>query len=294
MASLKEVRTRIASVKSTQQITKAMKMVSAAKLRRAQTKIQQMRPYAEKMNEMLGNVAGNLEGSNSKQYYEKAQDGKILFILVTSDRGLCGSFNSSLFKELKYRFEHELKDEYNAGKIELYCIGKKGRELFARYGAKIVAKNDGFFNKFDFEDAERIADELMGKFTSGEYKEIHVVYNQFKNAATYFGLVEQWLPISAAVEEQDQSNMANYIFEPGKTEILDELVPRSLKISLFKAMLDSNASEHGSRMTAMDSATENAQEMLRNLSIEYNKARQAAITTEILEIVGGAEALANG
>lgn len=296
MANLKEVRNRIASVKSTQQITKAMKMVAAAKLRKAQQKIQQMRPYAEKMTEMLGNVSGNLEGSNAEKYYTNQAGGKTLFVLITADRGLCGSFNAGLYKELKLRFETSLKDEYQAGNIDVYCVGKKGRELIERYGANVVAKYDGFFTSFDWNEAEAIANELMEKFENGEYTKIHVAYNRFKNAATYFQTFEQWLPIAGTVEESDSDagTSANYIFEPGKTEILDELVPRSLKISFFKALLDSNASEHGSRMTAMDSATENAQEMLRSLSIEYNKARQAAITTEILEIVGGAEALANG
>ncbi|MFY0673217.1 MAG: ATP synthase F1 subunit gamma [Bacteroidia bacterium] len=295
MANLKEVRNRIASVKSTQQITKAMKMVAAAKLRKAQQKIQQMRPYAEKMNEMLGNVSGNLEGSNAEKYYTSQGNGKTLFVLITADRGLCGSFNAGLYKELRSRLENSLADDYQAGNIDVYCVGKKGRELIERYGANIVAKHDGFFTSFDWNEAETISNELMQKFESGEYSKIHIAYNRFKNAATYFQTFEQWLPIVGTVEEGDETSAsANYIFEPGKTEILDELVPRSLKISFFKALLDSNASEHGSRMTAMDSATENAQEMLRSLSIEYNKARQAAITTEILEIVGGAEALANG
>lgn len=293
MASLKEVRNRITSVKSTQQITKAMKMVSAAKLRRAQQKIQQMRPYAEKMTEMLGNVSGNLEGSEAEKYYEDKEGGKTLYVVVTADRGLCGGFNSSLFKELKRKLESTSSADYKAGNIDIYSIGKKGRELFQRYGANVVASHDGFFQSFGFEEAETIANELVEKFTSGEYNRIHVVYNKFKNAATYLGTFEQWLPIAGKVEDSSETS-ANYIFEPSKTDILDELVPRSLKISLFKALLDSNASEHGSRMTAMDSATENAQDMLRDLSILYNKARQASITTEILEIVGGAEALSNG
>ncbi|MGB0429951.1 MAG: ATP synthase F1 subunit gamma [Bacteroidia bacterium] len=294
MANLKEVRNRITSVKSTQQITKAMKMVAAAKLRKAQQKIQQMRPYAEKMTEMLGNVSGNLEGSAAEKYYTDKSGGKTLFVLISADRGLCGSFNAGLYKELKARFESSLSNDYKAGNIDIYCVGKKGRELMQRYGANVVAENDGFFTKFDWNDAEIIANDLIEKFENGDYNRIHVVYNRFKNAATYFSTFEQWLPILGTLEEDESGASANYIFEPGKTQILDELVPRSLKISLFKALLDSNASEHGSRMTAMDSATENAQEMLRSLSIEYNKARQAAITTEILEIVGGAEALSNG
>lgn len=294
MASLKEVRNRITSVKSTQQITKAMKMVAAAKLRRAQDKIVQMRPYAVKMTEMLGNLGDNVGGSAAQNYFSAEGNAKTLYVLITSDRGLCGAFNSSLFKELRYRFVHEQKADFAAGNIDLYCIGKKGKELMQRYGANVIAKHDGFFNSFSFSHCEAIANELMDKYNRGEYSSIYLVYNQFKNAATYIGQVEQWLPLAPVSAENAPTFPADYIFEPGKAEILDELVPKSLRISLYKAVLDSNASEHGARMTAMDSATENAQDMLRNLSIEYNKARQAAITTEILEIVGGAEALANG
>lgn len=293
MANLKEVRNRITSVKSTQQITKAMKMVSAAKLRKAQQKIQQMRPYSEKLSEILGNVSGSLEGSNSEKFYKTRDTGKVLFVMITADRGLCGGFNSNIFKALRAKLSNEYADAYGRGEVEVYSIGKKGREAMQRYGCPVIKSHDGFFNKFQWQDALDISDELMELFESGEYKEIHMLYNKFKNAAMYFSTFEQWLPIAGKVEESGDT-ATDYIFEPGKTEILDELVPRSLRISLFKGILDSNAAEHGSRMTAMDSATENAQELLRSLSIEYNKARQAAITTEILEIVGGAEALSNG
>ena len=293
MANLKEVRNRISTVKSTQQITKAMKMVAAAKLRKAQQKIQQMRPYSEKLSEILGNVSGSLEGSNSEKYYTTQEEGKVLFVMITADRGLCGGFNSNIFKAIRSRLSNQYADAHSRGEVEVYSIGKKGREAMQRYGCPVIKNHDGFFTKFEWQDALDIANELMELFESGEYKEIHVVYNKFKNAATYFSTFEQWLPIVGKAEESGET-VTDYIFEPGKTAILDELVPRSLRISLFKAILDSNASEHGSRMTAMDSATENAEELLRSLSIEYNKARQAAITTEILEIVGGAEALANG
>lgn len=290
MGSLKEVRNRITSVKSTQQITKAMKMVSAAKLRKAQQKIQQMRPYSEKMNEILANLSGNIEGSESAKYYEQRKVSKTLFVLVTADRGLCGSFNSALFKMLKA----EMEKNYAEGTADVYCVGKKGRELMSRYGANIVGKHDGFFASFDFEQADEIATDLMKHFEEGKYDEIYLVYNHFKNAATFINTNEQWLPVKASEESSQSKSDTDYIFEPGKTQILDDLVPRSLKLQFFKALLDSNASEHGARMTAMDNATENAQEMLRDLSIEYNKARQASITNEILEIVGGAEALSNG
>lgn len=292
MANLKEVRNRIATVKSTQQITKAMKMVAASKLRKAQQKIQQMRPYSEKLSEILGNVSGSIEGSESEKYYTERESGKVLFVVVTADRGLCGGFNSNLFKALRTKLTSQYAEAFNKGEVEVYAIGKKGKEATERYGCNVIKSHDGFFNKFGWQDALTIADELMDLFVSGEYKEIHVVYNKFKNAAVYFSTFEQWLPIVGSSTESGD-NM-DYIFEPGKIELLDEMVPRSLRIALFKALLDSNAAEHGSRMTAMDSATENAQELLRSLSIEYNKARQAAITTEILEIVGGAEALANG
>lgn len=289
MPNLKEVRTRIASVKSTQQITKAMKMVSAAKLRRAQTKIQEMRPYAVKMRELLGNVSGNVEGSESARFYEN-KAGKTLYVLITADRGLCGSFNSGLVKSLKARLQKS--SEYTGPEaLDVYCIGKKGHDAMKRIGANVVKSHDGFFTNFGFEEAEQIADELMELYDNGEYATIYIAYNHFKNAATYLNTFECWLPIAPEEEEVATDNNVDYIFEPDKVAILDEMVPRSLKIALFKGLLDSNASEHGARMTAMDSATDNAQDLLKNLSIEYNKARQAAITKEILEIVGGADAL---
>ena len=288
MASLKEVRNRISSVKSTQQITKAMKMVSAAKLRRAQTRITEMRPYAVKMNELLGNLSGSIEGSEVASYYDSGKGEKTLFVFMSSDRGLCGSFNAQLYKAIRSMAEN------TSNGIDIYCVGKKGRELAQRAGFNVTGTHDGFFNSFGWDESETIANSLLEAFENGSYERIYVCYNHFKNAATFIPTVEQWLPIQSNEADEENTTSNDYIFEPSKEGILGELVPKSLKTSFFKALLDNNAAEHGARMTAMSSATDNAQELLKNLSIEYNKARQAAITTEILEIVGGAEALENG
>lgn len=281
------------SVKSTQQITKAMKMVSAAKLRRAQDKIIKMRPYAQKLHKIMSGFSDSIDGSDVTAYYEQRKVENVLFVVVSSDRGLCGAFNSSLIKEMT-RFIDEDLPEFS-GKIDVYSVGKRGREGTAKFGYNLAGSHDGFFQNFDWAQSEEIADKLLTQYTEGVYDRIYVVYNEFKNAATYFNTVSQFLPIADEDSHEEESDEAsNFIFEPSQAEILNDLVPRSLKTTFFKALLDSNASEHGARMTAMDNATENAQDLLRRLSIEYNKARQTAITTEILEIVGGAEALANG
>lgn len=293
MANLKEVRTRMASVKSTQQITKAMKMVSAAKLRRAQDKIIKMRPYADKLNEIMSGLGDNIEGSTAATYFEARKEQRTLFVLITSDKGLCGAFNSSLVK----KFKAHVKEHYpnQAETIDIYSIGKRGKEAMSKYPYEVVSKHDGFFQNFSWDDSEAMANEILGAYNKGKYDKVFLVYNEFKNAATYFNRVNQFLPIvQEQVMAEEPQDDTYYLFEPSRVEILDDLVPRSLKITFYKALLDSNAAEHGARMTAMDNATENAQDLLRSLSIEYNKARQAAITTEILEIVGGAEALENG
>lgn len=281
------------TVKSTQQITKAMKMVSAAKLRRAQDKIVKMRPYAQKLHKIMSGLSDSIDGSEVAAYYEERKVENVLFVVVSSDRGLCGAFNSSLIKEMKRYIDNDLPEF--SGKIDLYSIGKRGREGTVKFGYDLAGSHDGFFQNFDWAQSEEIADKLLSSYRDGTYDRIYVVYNEFKNAATYFNTVSQLLPVvSEGAEEEGKDEASDFIFEPSQAEILNDLVPRSLKTTFFKALLDSNASEHGARMTAMDNATENAQDLLRRLSIEYNKARQAAITTEILEIVGGAEALASG
>lgn len=293
MANLKEVRTRIASVKSTQQITKAMKVVSAAKLRKAQGRIQQMRPYANKLEEIMGNLSSSTEGSSAAKYFEDREAKKILFVVVSADRGLCGGFNSTIYKKVISYINTNFSD-LDSSAIDLLTIGKKAKELFKKQPYKVVEKHDGFFTSFEWSDSEKIASKTIESFLNGTYDKVFICYNEFKNAAVYLSTVQQLLPIVENPAEEQSVTNTDYIFEPSQSGILDELIPQSLKISFYKALLDSNASEHGSRMTAMDNATENAQELLRSLSIEYNKARQATITNEILEIVGGAEALANG
>lgn len=290
MANLKEVRNRIVSVSSTQQITSAMKMVSAAKLRRAQDAVTQMRPYANKMREILENLSGSLdsnEGSFSKQRDVK----NVLLVVITSNRGLCGGFNSNVIK----RAMLAVREEYSGAKIHYLAIGKKGADFF-RKSTYTCAFADvdtiSIFDKLTYANVAPIAEGIMKGFEAGTYDKVILLYNQFKNAAVQITQAEQFLPVVAAKVEGKKAQNADYIFEPSRAEIVLDLIPRSLKTQLYKAILDSVASEHGARMTAMHKATDNAQELIRALKISYNKARQAAITNEILEIVGGAEALA--
>lgn len=294
MPSLKEVRTRIASVKSTQQITSAMKMVAASKLRRAQTAILQMRPFAAKLKEILQNLSASLDVTDeSSVYASQRPPEKILLIVVSSNRGLCGAFNSNIIKTVKRLIEEKYKDQDKAGNVYLFTMGRKANDHFKRRKYKILENHDDIFDQLKFENAVKLAENVMNLFTSLEFDRIEIVYNQFKNAATQYPVVEQFLPVEP-VEERDEEKSepkADYIFEPSKEEIVLDLIPKSLKIQFYKALLDSFASEHGARMTAMHQATDNASELLHDLSLAYNKARQATITKEILEIVGGAEAL---
>ncbi len=290
MANLKEVRNRIVSVSSTQQITSAMKMVSAAKLRRAQDAVTQMRPYANKMREILENLSGSL--SSNEGAYSKQRDVKnILLIVVTSNRGLCGGFNSNVLKRAMLATR-----EANPGaKIQYLAIGKKGVEYFKRSAftnAFPEVETITLFDKLSYAAIAPIADGVMKGFAEGNFDKVVLIYNQFKNAAVQITQAEQYLPVIATKVEGKKGMTADYIFEPTREEIVLDLIPRSLKTQLYKAVLDSVASEHGARMTAMHKATDNAQELIRALKISYNKARQASITNEILEIVGGAEALA--
>jgi F-type H+-transporting ATPase subunit gamma len=293
MANLKEVRTRIASVNSTQQITSAMKMVAASKLRRAQMAVVNMRPYATKLNEILQNVSASLDQSEDNIYGEERTVNKVLIIAITSNRGLCGAFNANVIKRSIALLESDFAVQHKEGNVEFMTIGKKATDYFSKKGYPHVGSYDAFFNDLTFETINPLAEEILLKFEKKAYDKVIVVYNQFKNAATQLLQAEQLLPIVQNELKEGDNRNSNYRFEPSKEEILGSLVPSILKIQFYKAMLDSYASEHGARMTAMQQATDNAQEMLRDLKLKYNKARQAAITGEILEIVGGAEALKN-
>lgn len=286
MANLKEIRNRISSIGSTMKITSAMKMVSAAKLKKAQDAIIQMRPYANKLTELLQNLSATLDSDDGGIYTEQREINKILLIAITSNRGLCGAFNSIIIKDVKSIIE----SKYSGKEVSLLTIGKKGNDLLAKE-FNIYDNKSEIFDDLTFENVAIIAEDLMLKFTQGSFDKIEIVYNQFKNAATQILTLEQFLPILPP-DTEDSSN-ADYIFEPSKEEIVEGLIPKSLKTQLFKAIRDSYASEHGARMTAMHKATDNATELRDELLLIYNKARQAAITNEILEIVGGAEALNN-
>lgn len=284
MANLKEIRNRITSVSSTMQITSAMKMVSAAKLKKAQDAITAMRPYAEKLTELLQNLSSTLEGEVGGAYTNQREVKKVLVVAITSNRGLCGAFNTNVIKEVKNRV-----DFYAGKQVDVFAIGKKGNDVLSK-SLKISANHSSVFDDLTFDNVSKIADILTDKFVSGEYDKIELVYNQFKNAATQIIKTEQFLPLVADAVNTTSSS-ADYIFEPAKEEIVLTLIPKSLKTQLYKGIRDSFASEHGARMTAMHKATDNATELRNQLKLTYNKARQAAITNEILEIVGGAEAL---
>lgn len=290
MPSLKEVRTRIDSVKSTQQITSAMKMVSASKLRRAQNAILKMRPYASKLNEILQNLSTSIETSDENIYSQIRSEEKILFLSITSNRGLCGAFNANVIKETNRIIEERYNRQNDKGNVFVYAFGKKAVDFYTSKGYNVAGTNIEIFDDLNFENVTPIAEQLMLDFASKKFDKIEIVYNQFKNAATQELISEQYLPIQPK-EEEVASLAADYIFEPNKEDIVREMIPKSLKIQLYKAILDSFASEHGARMTAMHKATDNAEELLKDLKLKYNKARQASITNEILEIVSGAEAL---
>jgi F-type H+-transporting ATPase subunit gamma len=293
MPSLKEVKSRIVSVVSTQQITKAMKMVAAAKLRRSQERITQLRPYAQKLEAILRNLSAAQSNSDSDSWYSEArEEKKILIIAISSDRGLCGSFNSNVFKGVSRLIDEKYSSQYQSGNVTVLPIGKKALDFFAkRPKVKVVDDFALLFSKLTFDNVSAAGDFVIESFRKGQYDKVIVVYNEFKNVATQILRTEQVLPIVPSASVQNSSQQVDYIFEPDQQEILTGLIPKSIKIQLFKAALDSNASENGARMTAMDKATENAGELLKELRLTYNRTRQAAITKEILEIVGGAEAL---
>lgn len=287
---LKEVRNRIKSVQSSQQITKAMKMVSAAKLRRAQDAILQMRPYAKKLQEMLSNIVSNAEGGTGMSLAAERPVEKVLMIVITSDRGLAGAFNSNLIKLAKQTIRDNYAVQFAKGNVHIWSIGKKGYEHFVKNNYKTDATFKDIFLKLSFENVQHAAQAAMKAFEEKKFDVVEVVYSEFKNAATQRFTVERFLPIPKS-EKKAGATKADFIYDPSKESLIAELMPKILNTQLYKAILDSNASEHGARMTAMDKASENANEMLRSLKISYNRARQAAITTELTEIVSGAAAL---
>ncbi|GAL82154.1 ATP synthase F1 subunit gamma [Algibacter lectus] len=286
MANLKEIRNRISSVSSTMQITSAMKMVSAAKLKKAQDAITAMRPYSDKLTELLQSLSATLDADSGSAYATQREVKKVLIVIITSNRGLAGAFNSNVIKEVT----RMTSETYANQEVSYLAIGKKGNDAFVKTN-NVIANNSDIYDNLTFENAAEIAEMLMAKFINADFDKIDIVYNKFKNAATQIVTKEQFLPIVPV--EGEAANNSDYVFEPSKLEIVEELIPKSLKTQLYKGIRDSFASEHGARMTAMHKATDNATELRDQLKLTYNKARQAAITNEILEIVGGAEALNN-
>ncbi len=293
MPNLKEVRTRINSVKSTQQITKAMKMVSAAKLRKAQEAITQMRPYAESLQKIIGNLSGNSESQVNSPYTVEREANKILIVAVTSDRGLCGAFNTNIVKACNALVEERYARQFQAGNVQFLTIGNKGNETLTRRGYKVIGDYTTTLQNLSFDKVRQAGEFILQKFMEGEFDRVEVIYTEFKNVLTQIVRVHPFLPVTPEEPQKDTKKTVatEYIFEPSKEQIIEELIPKSLKIQLYKSILDSNAAEQGARMTSMDNATNNADALVKELQLVYNKTRQAAITKEILEIVGGAEAL---
>jgi len=294
MPSLKEVRTRITSTISTQQITSAMKMVSAAKLRRAQDAIIRMRPYAGKLKEILSNVTSSVDASAGGTFAKERPVKNVLMVVITSNRGLCGAFNSNVIKLTLRTINEKYSEQKKSGNIRILAIGKKSADFFRKIGYKIFDNKSELFDGLNYDKTSVVADTIMKEFSSGKFDAVEIFYNQFKNTATQLITAEQYLPVVKPTQDKAaKKTTMDYIYEPDQEEIVKDLIPKALKVQLYKALLDSNASEHGARMTAMHKATDNAQELLKELKLTYNKARQATITKEILEIVGGAEALKN-
>ncbi len=291
MPSLKEVKSRIGSVISTQQITKAMKMVAAAKLRKSQDRITQMRPFAQKLSAILQNLSSAQEAGSDNWYSVKREEKKILIVAISSDRGLCGSFNSTVFKGVNKLIADKYEQQFRKGDVTVLPLGKKAFDFFAKRKVSVVDNYVGTIGHISYENVSDVAEYMMEAFKKGTFDKIEIVYNEFKNVATQILRTEQFLPVLPPAKGSKSKVEIDYLYEPSKDEIIKGLIPKSLKIQLFKAVLDSNASENGARMTAMDKATENAGELLKELKLTYNRSRQAAITKEILEIVGGAEAL---
>lgn len=294
MANLKEVRIRIKSVSSTQQITKAMKMVSAAKLKRATNAIVQLRPYANKLKEILSNLSASLEDGVSV-YTQEREVKNVLLIVVTSNRGLAGAFNTNVIKTTNLLISEKYSAFQKSGNLHIVAIGKKAQDYYEKRKYNVVGNNNEVFSALNFENVSLITSTVMQAFADGKYDKVELVYNQFKNAAMQILTTEQLLPVpKSANKEAVSTSQVDYILEPSQEEIVEQLIPKNIKIQLYKAVLDSHASEHGARMTAMDKATDNAGDLLKKLKLAYNQARQAAITTELSEIVSGAAALSNG
>jgi F-type H+-transporting ATPase subunit gamma len=292
MPNLKEVRVRIDSVKSTQQITSAMKLVAASKLRRTQNAILTLRPYAQKLNQILQGISTVVEETSEDLVFtQEREPNKVLLIVLSSNRGLCGSFNSNIVKMTNKVIKEKYKQQYESGNLDLFCIGKKAWDYFRRRDYNIAEFKPEIFDNYSFEKTATVAEDLMRDFEDGKYDRIDIIYNQFKNAAVQILTHEQFLPVEPAEQAESDSFSIDYIFEPEQEKIIAELLPYALKVQLYKAILDSLASENGARMTAMQIATDNAEEMVKELQLSYNKARQAAITGELIEIVSGANAL---
>lgn len=290
MAGLKEIRTRISSVKTTRQVTSAMKMVSAAKLKKAQDAILQIRPYVDKLHQILISLGANLEEADESVYTQHREPEKILIVLISSNRGLCGGFNMNIAKKAIELVHTKYSLQLQMGYVNFLCIGKQAEKQVKIRGMNVVESHHELFDSLDFDHVYVLAEKIMNNFAQGNYDKVELVYNQFLNAATQINTTEQFLPVELDNEAQEKQ-FYDYIFEPSKEYMIKELIPKSLKIQFYKAMLDSHAAEHGARMTAMHQATDNATELLKDLTLQYNKVRQASITNEILEIVSGAEAL---
>ena len=293
MATLRDIKTRIVGVSNTQQITKAMKMVAAAKLRRAQDNIINARPYTQKLSEMLEHLL-SIEKNINNPLVADREPNKIVLLVVTSDSGLCGAFNMNIIRTVELMVQEEYKEQYENGNLSLICIGKKGYEYFARRNYNIIDYHTGIYKELKFDFVTKIINNVAGKFKSGEFDKVIVVYNEFKSVMQQNLMKKQILPIKFEETKTEKKNSAEFLYEPDKASIIDTLLPKQVNAQLWKALLESYAAELGARMTAMDLATENAKELIRELKIQFNKGRQAAITTEILEIVSGAEALKNG
>jgi F-type H+-transporting ATPase subunit gamma len=292
MANLKAIRVRISSVKGTRQITSAMKMVSAAKLRRAQDKIVKLRPYVNKLQEILSGLSQSLADAEVENVYGRVSGPeKVLIVVITSNRGLCGAFNANVIKETRKIITERYTDQYRKGNLRILTIGKKGYDFFRKQSVKMLPEQNNLLNNLSFENVANVADEIMNSFVAGEYDRVDLVYNQFKNAAMQILTDELFLPVTAGTQGKVSAEPVDYIYEPDQETIVKDLIPKSLKIQFYKAVLDSFVAEHGARMTSMHKATDNATTMVRDLTLLYNKARQSAITNQILEVVSGAEAL---
>ncbi|MBP5562465.1 MAG: ATP synthase F1 subunit gamma [Bacteroidales bacterium] len=289
MGNLKEIRTRIASIESTQKITSSMKLVSAAKLRRAQTAIQHLRPYSQKLNEILNNLAGSNTGVEQLPLFERREPEKVVVVAITSNKGLCGAFNSNIIKTVNHLISEKYAEQHRAGHLQLICIGKKGNDQLGKL-YPVAFSNEKLLDNPDFTELSAIADDLVMKFIHHEVDKVDVVYNQFQNAATQRVTVEEYLPVLPPESDEMQKVTSDYIIEPSADQLLQELIPKILRTQLYKTLSDSIASEHGARMTSMTKATDNASEMLHELRLKYNNARQSSITNELIEIVSGANA----